>query len=78
MGPGRYGDAIEMIEACIDKARLNVQDIQETNLGDVKVENVSQFWDLIISDHLTIFRYQEDANQDDADEAANQQRMQIL
>ena len=43
LGPGRYGDAIEMIEACIDKARLNVQDIQETNVGDVKVENVSNF-----------------------------------
>jgi len=24
LGPGRYGDAIEMIENCIDKARQNV------------------------------------------------------
>ena len=32
LGPGRYGDAIEMIENCVIKARGNVEDIQQQNM----------------------------------------------
>lgn len=59
LGPGRYGDAIEMIEACIDKARLNVQDIQESNL-DVRVDNVSNQFPLFLTIRiLFVFRRKE-------------------
>lgn len=41
VGGGRYGDAIDMIEKCIDQARKNVTDIQTYNQENEEDDPVS-------------------------------------